>query len=57
MIYKKLQTTSEKLFTAANTVNKYGDKLHTANDTFGRFGPGYVPLNRDVQAHINTLVM
>ena len=57
MIYKKLQTTSEKLFTAANTVNKYGDKLHTANDTFGRFGPGYAPLNRDVQAHIYALVM
>ena len=56
LTYRKLQTTAEELFTAANTVNMYGEKLHTAIDD-GRFGPGYVALNRDVQDYINTLVM
>ena len=56
IIYKKLQTTKEELFTAANTVNMYGEKLYTTIDD-GRFEPGYVPLNRIVQDHINTLVM
>ena len=35
MIYKSLQTTAEELFTAANTVNNFGEELHTATDTFG----------------------
>ena len=46
MVYKNLQTTSEELHTATNTVN-----------TFGRFGPGYGPLNENFQDHINRFVM
>ena len=56
LTYRKLQTTAEELFTAANTVNMHGEKLHTTIDD-GRFEPGYVALNRDVQDYINTLVM
>ena len=56
IIYQKLETTKEELFKAANTVNMHGEKLYTTIDD-GRFEPGYVPLNRIVQDHINTLVM
>ena len=56
IIYRKLETTKEELYNAANTVNNHGEKLYTTIDD-GRFEPGYVPLNRIVQDHINTLVM
>ena len=54
IIYRKLETTKEELYNAANTVDKRGEKLYTTFDD-GRFEPGYVPLNRIIQNHINTL--
>ena len=56
IIYRKLKTAEEELYDAANTVNNHGEKLYTTIDD-GRFEPGYVPLNRIVQDHINALVM